>query len=207
MNTLENLYEYSFTPSESEVEYFKNIFTKYGSDKARPHTYQDIYSALFEDKDSVKNIIEMGVYRGGSLRAYSEIFNNANIFGMDIDAYSLFDDERIKCFWADQASSSSINDVRNRIGDVQFDLIVDDGCHMLAETVNTFQTMLPWLAVGGWFVVEDIKIQFENNWKNIAGLLSENYESFLIVMNKGNYDIESGLEMSDNTVLVVHRKS
>lgn len=207
MNTLQDLYEYSFTPSGDDVEYFKNTFTKYGSDKARPHTYQDIYSALFEDRNSVENILEMGIARGASLRAYAELFGKSNVFGMDIDTISFFEDERTKCFWADQTSSSSMIAAKDQIGDVEFDLIVDDGCHHLQETVNTFQTMLPWLKVGGWFVVEDIRIEFENSWKNISSLLADKYECFLIPMNEGNYDIQSGLQMSDNTVLVVHRKS
>lgn len=207
MNTLQDLYEYSFTPSIDEVGYFTNTFTKYGSDKARPHTYQDIYSALFSNRDSVENVLEMGIYMGASLRAYAEIFKNAKIFGMDIDTSYFFEDSRTKCLWADQGSSLSMNEAKAQIGDVEFDLIVDDGCHLLQETVNTFQTMLPWLKVGGWFVVEDIKIEFENSWNNISSLLADKYECFLIPMNEGNFDIQSGLQMSDNTVLVVHRKS
>lgn len=207
MNTIKDLYDYANTPKEQEIEYFKQTFIKYGSDKSRPHTYDLIYSALFENRENVKNVIEMGIAGGSGLRSFSEMFKNANIYGMDIVDHFLFNDDRIKTFWADQNDGFSMIKAKEKIGNVEFDLIIDDGCHELLQTVNTFQTMLPWLSVNGWFVVEDIKIPHETNWEGIAKALPDNYESFLIPMNQGVYDIQSGLQMSDNTVLVVHRKS
>ena len=56
-------------------------------DKAYYHSYDTIYPELLEkylNKDNL-NILEIGVYYGGSLLAWNEIFPNSNIYGIDND--------------------------------------------------------------------------------------------------------------------------
>lgn len=203
--SIENFYNYTEKPSEEYVTYFYNIFCSKGTDKAIPHTYHRIYSALFKDLTSVKDILEIGIYQGASLRAWSEIFPNSKIVGLDIDTTYFVNDERIKSFWADQNSKESFKNVFDQLENPSYNLILDDGYHGWHETYNTFQVCLEKLKIGGWYIIEDIKTIYEQRWESISNNLSEEYVSFMVNMNSGVYDIQSGLEMSDNTVLAIQR--
>lgn len=207
INELGWLYEYSFTPTREAVNELLELFKRFNSDKGFPHTYHPIYSALFLNRSSVKNVLEVGIYKGASLRAFKEYFPNANIVGLDIDSSTFLDEDRVQSLYANQVDSNSFPRVRAVTGEVEYDLIIDDGCHEILETVNTFECILPWLKIGGWYVIEDIKNKHKLQWKYIARSLPINYEAFLIDMNKDTFDPESGVGMTDNTVLVVHKKS
>jgi hypothetical protein len=55
------------------------------TDKNTTHSYLDIYQTLFNNKkNTAKNILEIGIYRGGSIKLWSEFFINATIYGIDI---------------------------------------------------------------------------------------------------------------------------
>ena len=57
---------------------------KYGTDKSE-NGYTKIYENFLSDKrDAKNNILEIGVWRGASLRMWSEYFPNSLILGMDI---------------------------------------------------------------------------------------------------------------------------
>jgi hypothetical protein len=55
------------------------------TDKNTAHSYLDLYQTLFNNKkNTAKNILEIGIYRGGSIKLWSEFFINATIYGIDI---------------------------------------------------------------------------------------------------------------------------
>jgi hypothetical protein len=55
------------------------------TDKNTTHSYLDLYQTLFNNKkNTAKNILEIGIYRGGSIKLWSEFFINATIYGIDI---------------------------------------------------------------------------------------------------------------------------
>jgi hypothetical protein len=39
---------------------------------------------LIGKKESAKNVLEVGIYHGGSIKLWSDFFPNANIYGLDI---------------------------------------------------------------------------------------------------------------------------
>jgi hypothetical protein len=41
---------------------------------------------------------------------------------------------------------------------------VDDGSHFINHQVDTFKALFPFLDIGGWYIIEDIR---EDNVKNI----------------------------------------
>lgn len=56
---------------------------KHGASKG--DDYLDVYEANFSGiRDSVKNILELGVQGGGSLKMWQDYFPNAHVFGVDI---------------------------------------------------------------------------------------------------------------------------
>ena len=131
------------------------------------HEYTPIYFDLFHrQRHLVKNVLEIGVNKGCSLRMWRDFFPNAMITGLDIDNSCLIQEERIQCFQADQ------NDPRSLVmaleagafptSKVSFDVIIDDGSHLMTHQVISMVTLLPALTDIGVYVIEDIPVDL--NW-------------------------------------------
>jgi cobalamin biosynthesis Co2+ chelatase CbiK len=183
-----------------EVTLFAETFKKYQSDKTGYHTYERVYSSLFEDRSVVNNVLEVGIHLGSSLRAWRELFPNANIIGLENNTERFFTEERILSMYVDQSIMETFDHFKSVMRGTEFEFIVDDGCHYLQETKDTFKQLLPLLKVGGWFVVEDIREEFEEEWKLIAENLGSSYGHSLINMN----DIAE-TNGKDNIVFAVRR--
>jgi hypothetical protein len=205
MATLEDFYKVSGAPVD--LEEFESIFNDTGSDKSTRHNYHDIYSALFSNRDDVKNILEIGIYLGGSLRSWKHLFNNAQILGLDYDSSFFIEEDRIKSMYVDQRDIRTFYDVYDATDAIMYDFIIDDGCHNPIETLTTFNVTLPWLNVGGWIVIEDIRLVDEELWKKVSNSLPSNYKSFLINMNHLKDMENDPYGLKDNIVLVVKRLS
>ncbi len=55
------------------------------TDKAHFHNFTAIYERfLFDKRDSVKKVLEIGVFRGSSVQMWERYFPNAKILGLDI---------------------------------------------------------------------------------------------------------------------------
>lgn len=139
---------------------------KYGTDKGgwhlpSPHdpchNYTPTYFFLFaERQNEVKNVLEIGIADGRSLRMWRDFFPNAEIIGIDNNSACWFEGRRIRCFTADQGSADDLNRVLGNTPP-RFDLIVDDGSHEPAHQIFTARTLLPYLTPDGIYVVEDIE--------------------------------------------------
>jgi hypothetical protein len=156
-------------------------FFKYSSDKCPQiaHSYSPHYYDLFKDfKYQYENILEIGIGNnelmkplygenyviGGSLKAFRDFFKNAKIYGLDIREDVLFTEERIQCFYTDQSSSEELHKTINNIkkinnkDDLTFDLIIDDGSHIVEHMKLSFEVLgNQYLKVGGLYIIEDIK--------------------------------------------------
>lgn len=151
----------------------------YGVDKCPGifHSYTPVYNRLLESRRHlVRHVLEIGVgtpevmneivgpdYRpGASLRMWRDFFPGAQVFGCDLEPGVLFTEDRIRTFQVDQSDRNSllrmIDDMRDEQGrPPQFDLIVDDGSHIVEHMTLTFEVLWPFLTQGGIFVVEDVK--------------------------------------------------
>jgi len=144
---------------------------KYGTDKGGEHliagdtchNYTPAYHVMFWDRrDRVKNVLEIGINYGCSLRMWREYFPNAQIIGIDSNEECIRNyEEHIHCFVADQYNERDLTDVLTRLsplggGPPKFDLIVDDGSHESAHQIFSAQVLLPFLARDGYYVIEDI---------------------------------------------------
>ena len=57
------------------------------TDKGTRHSYIPIYEELFpsENRKDIKNVLEIGIAWGGSIKLWSDYFPNAKICGIDIE--------------------------------------------------------------------------------------------------------------------------
>mgnify|MGYP001108611897 CR=1 FL=1 len=193
------------------IQEFKNInqeklgelFNKYGSDKASKHDYYIIYSYILTKLglNSELNILEIGLGTnntkilsnmgknakpGASLRAFEDFLPKSNIYGADIDKNILFNENRIKTTYINQLDEKTFENVNN-FGNIEYDIIIDDGLHSITANLNTLFFALNKVKKNGWIIIEDIYLI--DNWNVVDFILSKNneYEIFIVCNKKERY--------------------
>lgn len=151
-----------------------DLFNKWATDKANLG-YADLYECLFlKVREQIQTVLEIGIgtmipwthssmvgyagpwyHPGGSLRAWREYFPIATIYGIDVQLDTQFKDDRIVTHLC---NSTNPDHVAVFLGAVQtqFDIIIDDGSHLLENQLTTLTHFFPTLKPGGTYVVEDI---------------------------------------------------
>jgi SAM-dependent methyltransferase len=130
------------------------------TDKDTLHSYIEVYEQLFEKRrDSVRNVLEIGVFYGGSLLLWKEYFQKAVILGLDVNSmYRIPLDERVKVRINNAYSHSTLQSLG------KFDVIIDDGDHSLESMKFVASEYWRLLEQGGVLVIEDIH---EIEWVDI----------------------------------------
>jgi len=166
------------------------IFDNWGTDKgqcaegqlgeAEAHGYSGLYECLFySNRSEIRTVLEIGIgtlipdapstmvgwalpgYRpGGSLRAWREYFENATIFGLDIQPDTQFADEsRIITRLCDSRNEAAVRAVmQDPAFPAKFDIIIDDASHRSADQIATLRNFFPYVAERGFYILEDISI-------------------------------------------------
>ena len=109
---------------------------------------------------------DAGYKPGASLRAFRDFFETGMIFGGDIQPDCMFEEERIKTLLFDSTNEDQCNEA---LGDIKFDIIIDDGLHIAAAQLKTFQNLWHRLNSGGYYIIEDISNQnpLYDQWKYV----------------------------------------
>ncbi len=126
----------------------------------KPESFIETYEVLFRGREP-KHVLEIGVQTGHSLRMLAHRFPEAQIVGLDIDVPSESLPEKNITF-----IQGSQNDTRLLQKLTGFDIIIDDGSHMTADQQLTFSTLFPLLNKGGIYVIEDIELHRQAQFKN-----------------------------------------
>lgn len=128
------------------------------------HHYFDIYSKHFEAyRNRPIKMLEIGVFRGGSLRMWKEYFHpDSTIVGIDIDK-SCKDheiaDRNVFVRIGSQADPLFLAKVNEEFG--PFDIILDDGSHKTHHQNISFGALFrPALKDGGCYMVEDVHTNY-----------------------------------------------
>lgn len=129
---------------------------KYGTDKATHHGFTDFYYPWFE-KLTNPSILEIGLWKGASTRMLNEFFGNATILALDIVNQPDFDSDNITTKICDQ---SNVDDLNRCTDGRSFDIIIDDGSHIISHQLITFGTLFSRLSVGGLYIIEDLHTSF-----------------------------------------------
>lgn len=137
---------------------------KWGTDKAPSgHDYTPVYDSLFDDRNAVLRVLEIGVGEpqpgkaaAPSLRMWEEYFPNAEIFSADSNPQWFVKGEgRIQpTIFCDQGNHLSLHQLATQVRSVDF--IVDDGSHATEDQFLSLNVLLPLIRPGGWYVIEDV---------------------------------------------------
>lgn len=166
------------------------------TDKNTIHSYLDLYHKLLESKrDSAKNVLEIGILKGGSIKLWHDYFLNAQIYGLDIihekDVWEeIKNKDRIHLYTETDAYNETF--VQNEFVDnsLSFDFILDDGPHTLESMVKCIELYTPLLSQKGLLVIEDIqKPEWINTLANtVPDYLKKYIKVYDLRQNKGRYD-------------------
>ena len=145
---------------------------RYGTDKWGVHRYADHYQThLGHLKRCRFNLLEIGVggydlpdQGGASLRMWKAFFPRANIFAIDIFEKSKLEEPRIKIFRGSQDDPEFLRRVAQEIG--QIDVVIDDGSHVNAHVLASYQTLFPLLSSDGIYAIEDMQTTY---WPAFGG--------------------------------------
>lgn len=145
------------------------LAVKYGTDKKVKdgipchgtlygHGYTPIYHELLKNL-VVKNMMEIGVFRGNSIKMWDEYFDyNCHITGID---HSIKNANKI------ELEKNNIRILIGKQGDREFlrtlcdrkyDLIVDDGSHKTEDHIVSFCGLFESVAAGGLYCIEDLQV-------------------------------------------------
>lgn len=139
------------------------LCNKNGTDKGDKlpdgNDYANFYEKWFSQiKYSCKNILEIGIDNGGSLRANYEYFPNSKIIGLDILEKKEFDNDRVQTFVLDQGNYNNLDSFCNycRNEGIKFDIIIDDGSHSVSHQQKTFGKFFNLVKDNGIYIIEDL---------------------------------------------------
>lgn len=198
----------------SEETKLGHISDQYGTDKGGKyspvpwslHHYTPIYNLIFGNLNP-KRVLECGIgdfyddknldttnrAPGASLRMWRDYFENAEIYGIDIDSAKLIHSDKIQSYQVDQTSSESIELFLQRLNDdLMFDIIIDDGLHTGNAAISLFKHTYNRLNQGGFYIVEDLGLTHA--------------EQFFDFINKSEFEYDLYFLNSMNDSLIIIRK-
>lgn len=123
--------------------------------------YLPYYWMHFRDiRESVKNVLEIGVQTDGSIRMWEEFFPNATITGIDIlPECADFAGGRRRIAIGSQSDPSFLRRVVDDT-DGPFDIVIDDGSHHSKDQIASFEFLYPRLSEHGIYVIEDTGLAY-----------------------------------------------
>lgn len=163
------------TTVSSELD-LGQLFRYYGSDKDI-NGYTSVYHVLFNHmKEEPVNMLEIGIgtvipfahssmvgyarpgyLPGGSLRAWRDYFKHGQIYGVDVQPDTQFtNEERITTHLCDSTQENAVQALMKSLGNMQFDIIIDDGSHIDTDQIKTLSHLYPYLKENGIYIIEDI---------------------------------------------------
>jgi hypothetical protein len=166
------------------------------TDKNTVHSYLPLYQDLLINKrETAKNVLEVGIDRGGSIKLWSDFFTNANVYGLDIiNNNEVWDgiknNEKIILHTSTDAYNNDffINHFLNK--NIRCDFMLDDGPHSLESMIQFIKLYSQIMTDDGILIIEDVQ-----SWDWIDLLkneVPENLKQFVKIYdlrpNKNRYD-------------------
>lgn len=190
------------------------LMNKYGSDKGTDHNYTFYYEKLFShNKQEIKSLCEIGLGTNdidipsnmgvdgkplASLYAWRDYFNNATIYGGDIDEKILKNEERIFTYKIDMTDKNSIKRFWKNI-DTPVDIIIDDGLHEYDANVTLFENSIDmWKH---YYIIEDVKSSLLHKWGNKINEWRNKYPSYNIEIVR----LKIKTNRPDNNLIVIRK--
>lgn len=149
---------------------------EYDTDKKQLVHYLKNYDEFFEPlKDKQIKLLELGIYRGGSLLLWRDYFEKGTIVGLDLNPAVVNDSTgRIHTFQGRQEDTGILEQIANQIAPEGFDIIIDDCSHIGEPTRTSFWYLFEnHLKSGGIYAIEDWGTCYWKDWVDGHGYQPE----------------------------------
>lgn len=155
------------------LEHFANDNWNHGNRYFRLYKVKELldqYQSFFATKPNfqAKNILEIGLWDGGSLAILNELFLPSKLVGLDFKSDRGDSDyfkeyvasrklqDKVHTYWGtDQADVLKVSEILEREFDAPIDLVIDDASHLYGPTKASFELIFPQMREGGVYFIED----------------------------------------------------
>ena len=125
------------------------------------HGFSKYYVKHFKNfKHKKINVLEIGVWKGSSTASFFYYLSKANFLAIDRNFKFNYYSKRIKFFYCDTSLDKDLIKLKNyiQINEIDsFDIIIDDGSHILSHILKNLIFFFKFLKSGGIYVIEDFK--------------------------------------------------
>lgn len=174
------------------------------TDKNTGHSYLDLYQRLLSSKkETAQNVLEVGIYDGGSIKLWSDFFTNATVYGLDIrDINTMWSEivgkQKIYLYTSTDAYNEDFFNTHFLSKGKKFDFMLDDGPHTL-DSMKAFIRLYSKLMTNtGILIIEDVQ-----SWDWIETLkneVPEHLKQFIKV-----YDLRPIKNIYDDIVFTIDK--
>jgi hypothetical protein len=166
------------------------------TDKNTRHSYLELYQKLlFKKKDTAKNVLEIGINKGGSIKLWDDFFTNATVYGLDIkniDKVSkhIQNKEKIILYTSTDAYNTDFFTHHFLNKNIKFDFMLDDGPHTLESMKQFIKLYSQVMTDDGILIIEDVQAwDWIDILKNeVPEYLKEFVKIYDLRPNKNRYD-------------------
>ena len=166
------------------------------TDKNTVHSYLELYQRLLAPKEhTAKNVLEVGIYDGGSIKLWSDFFTNATVYGLDIMPKTkvwekIQNNPNIRLYTEQNAYDDAFFQKTFLDENIRFDFMLDDGPHTLDSMLQFIRLYSQIMTEDGILIIEDVQ---SINWlptlkSAVPAHLSPFVKTYDLRGNKGRYD-------------------
>lgn len=165
-------------------------------------------------------VLEAGIFKGGSVAFFEELWHPHRLLAFDIERQPVSAlteyirqqgaGERVRALYGvDQSDRATVRRALDEhFGGQSIDLVIDDGCHFLAETRALFSAVFPYVSPGGTYIIEDWAwAHWPGSWQEDGGpyrdrpaLTSIALELAMLAASRG--DLAAAVEVSSAFIIV-----
>jgi hypothetical protein len=176
------------------------------TDKNTVHSYLGLYQDLLvSKKDTAKHVLEVGIFKGGSIKLWHDYFVNATVYGMDIMSMNgiwseIRNKDRIVLFPSTDAYNQSFFETEFLNKGIKFDFMLDDGPHSLESMKSFIRLYSKVMAEDGILIIEDVQ-----SWDWIEVLKNEVPEELKPFVK--TYDLRPNKNRYDDIVFTIDKRT
>lgn len=148
----------------------RDCFDRHGCDRGKRHGYETVYEPLLRPyRDSMVKLLEIGVFHGAGIRAWSDFLPESSITGYD--TFQRVPKEKVNLGHAKRVTLLAGDSREPNVLFGNYDFIFDDGAHDPISHAKTFLRMIEKLKPAGVYFIEDVDPKKEGYDALILSLL------------------------------------
>jgi hypothetical protein len=148
-------------------------------------------------------LLELGIFRGGSLLLWRDFFQHGNIIGLDLNPVDIHDlTGKISVYQGDQRDLNLLDRIATECAPDGFDIIIDDASHIAESTKISFWHLFDnYLKPGGCYVIEDWRVGYSELWPDGANYKWPNPTQASPVRFSQTSELKSRLPSESNKIV------